>query len=312
MKKVTKIIIGICILVLIAGSGVLLYAGNYLYDLALNPTTDKSLVFDNEGTKNATQVSREQDDIFETASKDIYITSDDGLKLHGYEINQNADTWVITVHGYSSQGNQINWAARRFYNRGYNVLAPDLRGHGQSEGDYIAMGWDDRLDILQWINEIIKKDADAKIILYGVSMGAATVMNTVGEKLPSNVKLAIEDCGYTNTWNIFSYQLDSVFGLPEHPFLDAANLVTNIRAGYSFNDGPIDQIEKCKIPMLFIHGSNDTFVPSYMVDELYNKATCPKEKLIIPNAGHAQSNDFDPTTYWDTINNFIDKYLKTS
>lgn len=310
MKKATKIIIGICIIIVFVSSGLLLYAGNYLYDLALNPETDKSLVFDNKSTKNATEIAKVQDDIFESNSKDIYIDSKDGLKLHGYEINQESNTWVVVVHGYSSQGNQMSWAARRFYNQGYNVLAPDLRGHGTSEGDYIAMGWDDRLDVLQWVDEIVKKDPDSKIILYGVSMGAATVMNTVGEKLPSNVALAIEDCGYTNTWDIFSYQLDSVFDLPEHPFLDAANLVTNVRAGYSFNEGPIHQIANCKIPMLFIHGSKDTFVPSYMVDELYDKATCPKDKLIIPNAGHAQSNDFDPDTYWNKINTFIDTYLK--
>lgn len=309
MKKVTKIIIGICIILVFVGGGVLLYAGNYLYELALNPTTDKSLVFDNKDTKNTTEVAKVQDTIFES-SEDVYIQSKDGLKLHGYQMKQESNTWVVVVHGYSSQGNQMAWAARRFYNQGYNVLAPDLRGHGMSEGDYIGMGWDDREDILQWVNEIVKIDPDSKIILYGVSMGAATVMNTVGETLPSNVALAIEDCGYTNTWDIFSYQMDSVFGLPEHPFLDAANLVTNIRAGYTFDKGPIDQIQKCKIPMLFIHGSKDAFVPSYMVDELYDKATCVKDKLIISNAGHAQSNDFDPDTYWNKINTFIDTYLK--
>lgn len=310
MKKATKSIIGVCIVIVFVASGLLLYAGNYLYDLALNPATDKSLILDNSITKNATEVVKVKDDIFKSKSKDIYVDSKDGLKLHGYEINQESNTWVIVVHGYSSQGNQMSWAARRFYNQGYNVVVPDLRGHGRSEGDYIAMGWDDRLDILQWINEIVKKDPNSKIVLYGISMGASTIMNTVGEELPENVELAIEDCGYTNTWDIFSYQLNSVFDLPEHPFLDAANLVTNIRAGYNFNDGPINQIEKCKIPMLFIHGSKDTFVPSYMVEELYNKATCPKDKLIIPNAGHAQSNDFDPDTYWNKINTFIDAYLK--
>lgn len=310
MKKITKIIISIVVILLFVGSGLLLYAGNYLYDLALDPTTDKSMVFDNEATKNDVEVAKIQDNIFETDSKDAYIESDDGLKLHGYEINQDSDVWTIVVHGYTSEGNQMSWAARHFYNRGYNILAPDLRSHGKSEGDYIAMGWDDRLDILKWIDFILKKQPDSKIILFGVSMGAATVMNTTGETLPDNVKLAIEDCGYTSTWDIFSYQLDSVFGLPEHPFLDSANLITKVRAGYTFDKGPIDQISKCKIPMLFIHGDKDAFVPSYMLNELYDKATCPKDKLVISGAGHAQSNDVDPDTYWNKIDQFITKYLQ--
>lgn len=310
MKKLTKIVIGIVLVLTFVGSGLLLYAGNYLYDLALNPTTDKSMVFDNKKTKNEIEVAKIQDNIIETESKDVYITSNDDLKLHGYEIDQGSDVWTIVVHGYTSEGNQMSWAARHFYNRGYNILAPDLRSHGKSEGDYIGMGWDDRIDILKWIDDINERHPNSKIILFGVSMGAATVMNTVGEELPDNVKLAIEDCGYTSTWDIFSYQLDSVFGLPDHPFLDSANLVTKVRAGYSFEKGPIDQIDKCKIPMLFIHGDKDTFVPSYMVDELYDKATCPKDKLIIPNAGHAQSNDVDPDTYWSKIDQFISDYLK--
>ncbi len=82
---------------------------------------------------------------------------------------------------------------------------PDLRGHGQSEGNYIGMGWDERLDIVDLTKYIINNYANTEIVLFGVSIGVATVMTTSGEKLPSNVKAIIEDCGYTSAWSQFAY-----------------------------------------------------------------------------------------------------------
>ena len=130
----------------------------------------------------------------------MYITSTNNgnLKLHAYEINANPqyNVWVIVIHGYTGQGSGMTGFAQRFTARGYNVLMVDLRGHGKSEGNYVGMGIHDRLDIVDWINYLIEKDSERKIMLFGISMGAATTMMVTGENLPTNVKLAIEDCGY--------------------------------------------------------------------------------------------------------------------
>lgn len=308
MKKRTKIIIGVIVSLLIICIVALGFIGNYFYDLALNPDTDKSMVFNNEDTGNEESFEVEDNFFTDTEYRDRSITNDD-LKLHAYDFNQNSDTYVIAVHGYMGEALQMGISADHFYNMGYNVLVPDLRGHGQSEGDYIGMGWDDRLDIVAWIDSLLEENEDYNIILYGVSMGAATVMNTTGEELPDNVKLAIEDCGYTSTWDIFSYQLDSLFSLPATPFMDAANVVTGIRAGYNLKDGPIDQVVKSKTPTLFIHGDADTFVPFSMLDEVYEACSAPKEKLVIKGAGHGQSHLVDSETYWTTIDAFVKKYL---
>ncbi|MEC2597045.1 alpha/beta hydrolase, partial [Bacillus cereus] len=95
----------------------------------------------------------------------------------------------------------------------------------------VGMGWHDRKDVLIWIQQILKKDPNAEIALFGVSMGGATVMMTSGEDLPSNVKVIIEDCGYSTVIDEFTYQLKDLFHLPKFPVMNAANTVTKLRAG---------------------------------------------------------------------------------
>lgn len=318
-----KIIISIVVVILILLGGVLGFVGNYFYNLALNPNASKGQIFGLTEEASSDSVSQEETS-GETRSEDLewllaesdyedkYIRSSDGLKLHGYEVKNKKKTsnWVIVVHGYTSEGKQISSLAKPFYDMGYNLLIPDLRGHGKSEGDYIGMGWDDRLDIIKWIDHIIEEDKDANIILHGISMGAATVMMASGENLPSNVKAIIEDCGYTSIWDEFSYQLKALFKLPSFPVMNAASIVSKIRAGYWLGEGSaIKQVAKSKVPMLFIHGDSDDFVPYFMLDELYNAANCEKEKLVIKGAGHAKAATTNPELYWDTIKKFIDKNI---
>lgn len=322
MKKYKKVLIRLSIVVAIGLVMGLFFGGNYLYNLALNPDTPKDFIFDADHNVSAEDVNEDetsgtvsQDDttwlLEQSNYEDFYITSKDGLKLHNYLLrNDSTEKWIIAVHGYTSEGKLMAPYARKFFDMGYNVILPDLRGHGQSEGDYIGMGWDERFDIIDLIQYIIEDNKNSKIVLFGVSMGASTVMNVSGEELPSNVKAIIEDCGYTSAWDEFSYQLKELFGLPAYPMMHTASLIGKIRAGYWLGDASaLSQIKKSKTPMLFIHGDADTFVPSHMVDELYSAATVEKEKLIIPDAGHAKSKDVDPKLYWSTIITFINRYV---
>lgn len=318
MGKKTKIALTGSLTMLTAGIGSLLYAGNYLYNLALNKQANKDAIFTNPSTNNQipdkdrTDINKKGDssNFFDTIHyQDVFLDSDDGLKLHAYQFLNYEHDYVIIVHGYTSEGKLMHASAKHFYEQGYNLLLPDLRGHGQSEGDYIAMGWLDRLDIINWIKYLIDNDSKVKIILYGVSMGAATVMNVTGEKLPVNVIAAIEDCGFTSTWEMFSYQLKEMYNLPSRPFLDIANIVTQIRADYSFGKAEaIEQVKKSTTPTLFIHGDKDRFVPFKMLNQLYQSANCPKEKLVIKGAGHAQCEKIGGQVYWSKIDSFIRKY----
>jgi|AKZA01.1.fsa_nt_gi Dipeptidyl aminopeptidases/acylaminoacyl-peptidases len=304
MKKTIKNTIVIIMLLFLLFISLLVYATNYIYNLALDPTTDKSMFMEH-----LDQTVTAIPDVLFDVSKEVSVTSHDDLQLHGYTFSQDSDTWVIVVHGYLSEGIEMGWAIRHFYRMGHNVLVPDLRGHGRSEGNYIAMGWDDRLDILKWIDYLVEQDSESQIILYGISMGGAAVMNAGGETLPNNVKVIIEDSAYTNTADIFTYHLEHTFEMPEFPLLGMASWVTKLRAGFSIKDGPINQLRYCTLPILFIHGENDMLVPIEQKKMLYDSYQGPKEKLIVPNAGHVQANDVDVTTYWETINTFITTHL---
>lgn len=312
MKK-KKIIIAIFIVLLIGIVGIGASVGNYFYNLALNPFTSKDMIF-GEDEDDGLEVQEDADWLLKNSNyKDVYMNSFDNLKLHGYEIkNENkSDKWAIVVHGYTSEGELVSSKAKYLYEMGYNILVPDLRAHGKSEGDYIGMGWDDRLDIVDWINYIIKSNPQAEIALHGTSMGAATVLMVSGEELPSNVKAIIADCGYTSVWNQFTYQLKSLFDLPSFPIMNVSDIVGRIRAGYSIKEASaIDQVKKSKTPILFIHGDKDDFVPYYMMDELYGAASSEKEKLTIEGAGHANADLVNPKLYWTTINSFLNEYIK--
>ncbi len=197
----------------------------------------------------------------------------------------------------------------RFYNEGYNVIFPELRGNGFSEGKYYGMGWHERLDIIDWINYIVEKDPDSKIVLYGVSMGGATVMMTTGEALPDNVKVAVEDCGYTSAWDIFESRLNK-FHFPAFPFLHSMNTICKIFAKYDFKEASAyNQVAKSKTPTLFIHGAEDALVPTEMVYPNYENASCEKEILVVENAGHCGSSLVSPEYYWKTVFDFISKYI---
>ena len=309
--------------VAIAASAAYIGVGNYFYNFALRVNNDKQFLEGNEAFTSVTnidpqleaaQVALDEKFVSEHLAETISIISTDDLKLqlNGTMFTQKVPShkWVITTHGYTGQSEEMLRWARNFYARGFNVLMPNLRGHGNSEGAYIGMGWHDRYDMLAWIDEIIRRDPNAEIVLLGISMGAATVMNTSGEEMPSNVKVVIEDSGFSSVRGVFGHQLKELFRLPEFPVLNAANTVTKWRAGYDlFKANPVEQIAKSVTPTLFIHGDQDSFVPFYMLDEVYQAANLEKEKLVIEGAGHTMSVRVDPVRYWETVFHFIEKYI---
>lgn len=311
IRVMILIFVIIAILIFIGGYTI----GNYFYNLALNPKSNKSIVLDADVNKSDLDEENNENAkwLKTVGGRQVNIKSEDKLNLNGYIVEkEESNKWAILVHGYTGRAMQMSYQAERFYNMGFNVLFPNLRGHGDSEGNYIGMGWDDRRDIISWIRYINENYKNNQIILYGVSMGAATVMMTSGEKdLPSNVKAIIEDCGYTSIKDEFEYQLKTVFNLPSFPIINMASMVTKLKAGYFLGEGDaIKQVKKSITPIMFIHGDADTFVPYYMLDQLYNAANCEKEKLVIKGAIHARASAVGGELYWNRIEKFLEKYVE--
>lgn len=218
--------------------------------------------------------------------------------------------WVIAVHGYTSTPKGMAKYACWYYDEGFSVIFPHMRGHFGSGTDKITMGWYDRYDVIGWIYYILDIDPEAKIVLHGESMGAATVMMTVGEALPENVVCAVEDCGYTSVWDEFSTQIKASLKLPVFPFLYAADAVARIRSDFSFKEASaVKQLRNSKTPMLFIHGEADDFVPFEMVYENFNAFDGEKDILTIPGAAHAEAILIDPETYVAKVKEFVGRYI---
>lgn len=286
------------------------------FDVAVKSNVPKDRVFlTNETAESAdTKKLQSENDAWLAAQtfEDLTMTGKDGTKLMARVLraDKKSNVWVIVVHGFGGNGLRHGTAARHFHDLGYNVFLPDLRGSGRSEGEYLGMGWLDSMDMVEWIDRILVMDPDAQIILYGGSMGGATVMMTTGWKLPPQVKAAVEDCGYTSVWDIFRYQLKKVFSLGKFPWLVIANRMSKRVAGYTFKEASsIDQLHKSVTPTLFIHGTNDGFVPFEMLDRNYEACAAPKEKLVIEGAHHNRSMFKNPFLYWLTVDDFIAKHL---
>lgn len=241
--------------------------------------------------------------------EDMYIMSEDGLKLHAtYFPCEGSKKVVICFHGYTSEGlNDYSTLAIFYLNKGYNLLIVDERAHGKSEGVYIGFGCLDRHDAKLWIHKMVEKlGEDCKILLHGDSMGGATVLMTTGLELPPQVKAAVSDCAFTSAWEVFSAVLKNMYHLPSFPLLQIANGMVKKRAGYELNecDARIE-VTKAQIPILFLHGDADSFVPCSMVHELYNACKTEKKLVIIEGAGHVESCYRDAKLYEGAIESFI-------
>ncbi len=252
------------------------------------------------------------------ATSDIYDSStiDPALLDEASSSDATSSTdirWAIVIHGYRSshESDSVLDMAQHYYDAGFNVLTPDLRASGWSDGDYVGMGWLDRLDILDWVDWILAQDADAQIVIHGVSMGAATTMMVAGEETPDAVVAFVEDCGYTSVWDVFSSELSRRFGLPEFPLLYSASALSGVMAGYSFEEASaLEAVARSEKPMLFIHGTADDFIPFDMMGQLYDaKATGDKEMLVSEGAGHGEAMYELGDAYWDTVLGFVNRYV---
>lgn len=253
---------------------------------------------------NANQEGREY--IYSLNPEDLYINSFDNLKLHALFINNNTNKTIICVHGYKAKDGLYDFGmSARFLNSlGYNLLFVDNRAHGLSQGKYIGFGVLDSIDVNSWVDYLVTNMNQETIILYGMSMGAATVMNAQNNK----VKAIIADCGFASGYDEVVYQIKKMYHLPPFPIIPISNVLLKLLAHYSLKEKEAyKSIKNYKNNLLIIHGDKDHFVPTRDAYKIFDNATCHKKILIVPGASHAKSYLKDTKLYEQTIKEFLDE-----
>ena len=235
------------------------------------------------------------------------IRSRDGLTLRGkyYEYEKGAPLEIM-FHGYKGNAERdLSGGVERCFNLKRNVLIVSQRAHGESDGHVITFGYKERLDCLDWVDFAVKRFGnDQKILITGISMGASTVLMASGEELPKNVVCVLADCGYSSTKEIICRVIGEMH-LPSAVAYPFVRLGAILFAGFDPNKcEPIEAVKKCKIPIAFVHGDNDLFVPCCMSERMY--AVCPTEKtfFVAKGAGHGLAFPKDQEGYYSAVRDF--------
>lgn len=242
---------------------------------------------------------------------DVWTQSNDGIKLHGtFFPNRKSKKIVLCFHGYTGQGMSDFIGLSNYYlKKGYQMILTDARAHGKSEGTYIGFGCLDRNDVMSWIQYAIEQHGkDCEIWLHGISMGAATVLMSGSLELPDCVKGIISDCAFTSAWDVFEHVLKSMYHLPAFPILHLSDIMAKYRAGYSLKEcNAAEEVKRARLPILFIHGNADSFVPCSMCYEIYRNCIAPKDLLIVDGAGHAEAFYRSREEYEMKLTEFLNK-----
>ena len=226
-------------------------------------------------------------------------------------VDAESDKWVVVLHGYNGTMEDIYDIARHYAEQGYNIFMPDLRGHGESEGMFLGMGWLDRLDVINWIDVILEQNPSAKVVIHGVDIGADTALMLSGEPVKSSIKAIVAEGAYNNAWEVEKKEYKARHEkLPVFPFLHMINPVMKVWAGYALTDADaVKQVKASTIPILLIHGGNDIYASDDMTQELEQAIVAPHEVLMITTGTHEDCRYAEPDTYYQKTFDFVEKYV---
>lgn len=243
----------------------------------------------------------------------IFIEAHDGITLAGkyYHVKEKAPL-IVFFHGYRSgalrDGNGILLYAQKM---GYNALLVDQRGHGKSGGKNITFGMKERYDCLDWIRYANRRfGEDTEIVLAGISMGAATVLMAADLGLPANVKGIMADCPYSSTKEILQEVMKQM-KFPVMVTYTAVRLGAKVFGGFDVEEhSPVEAMKNCSIPVLFIHGDADYFVPCEMGRKCYEACGALKKLVLVKDAAHGMSYCVDSELYKKEVTEFLEKILE--
>lgn len=256
----------------------------------------------------AEQLNKFSDKLMAQKLETVEIIAEDGEKLVGHWHHNPDDCRVIiAMHGWrSSWAHDFGAIADFWHENGCSVLYAEQRGQGDSGGEYMGFGMIERYDCLDWINWVSKTlENSLPVYLAGISMGASTVLMAGGFKLPENVRGIMADCGFTSAHDIWKHVVDSntVFFYGMHSKA-VSNLCKKKISMGTQDYTTLDAMKNCTVPVLFVHGTDDTFVPVEMTYENYKACNAPKRLFIVPGAAHAVSYLEDKSGYEKCVKEF--------
>ncbi|MCR5484461.1 MAG: alpha/beta hydrolase [Clostridiales bacterium] len=311
MKAVLIIVCGAAVLFVLA----LLAVGYYMFKVITSRPDPAKKAPETEERYIQREKDRERDKkiLFNHPSETVSVNTADGLVLRGWYFPSGKETkrFVIFSHGHKCNGPDEFAHIIPLYleELGYNILLPDHRAHGRSDGKYIGFSVLDSKDILLWVDYLTKRFGDdIEIIMHGASMGGATVLlANESDKIQPQVKLIVDDCGFSNAKEELCLGIKDTFGFRFDILFPFANFFCKLLAKYSFTDSnALKNINKSKNPILFIHGEEDTYVPTYMSQQLYDACdSVKKDILIVKDAVHVFSYYTAPDLYKAKVKEFI-------
>jgi alpha-beta hydrolase superfamily lysophospholipase len=310
------ILLGVLLLLLC----LLLAASGYLYKFAvkskhLDPSEeqfDKLLI--KQGKAEAVPFLHRGRDYYnrkaETAEQ-LFIRSYDGLLLHAMLFECPDPKGVIVIsHGYRSAArHDFAPVLEKYLGLGFHVLAVDHRGHGKSEGEEICFGVKERYDMRDWLLELQKRYPRLPVFLSGISMGATVALLAAAlPDCPENLMGVSADCGYSHPQKEVCHVLKTKMKMPVFPLYHLADLICRRRADFSFGECDLAcEINGVKVPVLFIHGLADDFVPPYHTERMYDAFSGDKEIVLVEGAGHGIAYLEDPRRVTEVLEGFIDR-----
>ncbi len=327
MKKSTKnIIVGAGIAALSAAAVGVIYhvVAKSLMNIALDrkvpKTVSKNMDRGRDIIMGSKELSAVMNEIMEGASaleaiehEDVEICSYDGTRLVGHWYPcENPKRIIVAMHGWRSSWSQdFGIIAKSWFDSDCSVLFCEQRGQGESGGDYMGFGLLERFDCLEWIKWVCEKTEGETTPIYlgGVSMGGATILMTAGFDLPERVHGIVADCAFTSPHAIWRHVVQNNLHIPYGLYSAVARDICKKKIQMGSDEySCIDAMKRCRVPVLFIHGTDDRFVPVSMTYENYKACAAERRLLVVPGADHGLSYLKDKKSYEEAVTKFWNDY----
>jgi len=296
--------LNILFFILILVTIIVFIIGWHFSNIIIHPKVAKyNYTYDNEIEKGKIKIDK-----FNALEKqEVYVDSQYGYKIHGFFFpNSDSKKIIILCHG-------ITWSLYGsvkymdiFFKRGFSVFIYDHRNHGLSGGKNTSYGYYEKFDLKKCTDWLFNKLGEDIIVgLHGESMGAGIVLQNI--TIDQRIKFCIDDCGYSDAEDLFKHRLEKDYNIKRFPIVKLASIISKMRVGWEFKDvSPLTTLPSIEIPILFIHGEGDDYVPAFMCKQMYEVKNGYKEIYIAPNAGHAEA-------YWNNKDEYekkVDGFLK--